>query len=79
VQTRTGFTPIHAAAVNNHAGIIAVLVALGVDVNLDNMRGTTPLMSAASKGNTEAVVALLASEKLDPNLRDVRVVMGFCV
>ncbi len=37
VQTRTGLTPVHAAALNNHAGIVTALAGLGVDVNLANV------------------------------------------
>ncbi len=37
VQTRTGLTPVHAAALNNHASVVATLASLGVDLNLENV------------------------------------------
>ena len=38
VETRTGFTPLHAAAANNHVTVVSTLCEIGVDVNIPNVR-----------------------------------------
>jgi ankyrin repeat protein len=52
-------TTLQAATVGNDSDSIAQLVAAGVDVDYANVVGNTPLMTAASEGNLEAVKLLL--------------------
>ena len=64
----SGATPLCIAAQNNFPRIVEQLVRRGADVNLAAYQGTTPLFSAAGKGNLEAVRALLQAPAIAVNL-----------
>jgi uncharacterized protein len=53
------WTPLHYAALRGHAGVLALLIDAGGDVNGASENGTTPLMLAASEGRLDAVALLL--------------------
>ena len=62
--SRGHYSPLYAAAFHGHAGVVAVLLAAGADV--DPQRGGSanshsPLYAAAAKGYPEVVAALLAA------------------
>jgi uncharacterized protein YegJ (DUF2314 family) len=54
-----GATPLHDAAMRNHADIILLLAKNGADVNATNEIGLTPLKSAAGNDNTSCAKTLL--------------------
>jgi len=54
-------TPLHIAALDNHAALIPVLVAAGAQVNARNSAGQTPLTLALHEQHREAIAALLAA------------------
>jgi ankyrin repeat protein len=61
VAAAMGFRPIHFAALAGRMDKIRLLViGLGIDVNLQADRGTTPLVCAATAGRIEAVKLLLS-------------------
>jgi cytohesin len=54
------FSPLHAAAMNGHAGVCELLLGCGADVNVQTVpQGYCPLHSAAWAGHLEAVQVLL--------------------
>ena len=59
-KTSAGETPLHNAARNGHATVIATLLAAGADADAKTNIGFTPLHLAASQGRVSAVLALLA-------------------
>jgi ankyrin repeat protein len=61
-------TPLHAAAAGRHAGICALLLKQGAEVNATQSGGYTALHSAAANGDMETVRLLLAHEA-DPAVR----------
>lgn len=52
-------TALHTAAAQGHGRIVERLLALGVDVNAQDVRGVTPLVAAVSAGHLHAVRMLL--------------------
>lgn len=63
-KARTGsdgaaWTALHYAAMRGHAGVLALLLDAGAEVNGASENGTTALMLAASEGRREAVALLL--------------------
>ncbi len=52
-------TALHLAALRNNPDMIRLLVVSGIDVNIRNSRGTTPLYEAIESKNPEAVRTLL--------------------
>ena len=55
-----GQTPLHYAASNGHAEVIAVLCRQGYDIDhVDKVRQATPLLWAAEKGHHSAVKCLI--------------------
>jgi uncharacterized protein len=67
-----GFTPLHAAAVHQHADVAAVLIEAGADPNARNRFGNTPLWVAlfnVRDGDGEIVRALLAAGA-DPDAKN---------
>ena len=59
-RTRTGVTPLLAAAIEGHGAVVEALLAAGADPNAADARGVTPLIGAAVNGRMEALCALLA-------------------
>ena len=53
-------TPLHLAAVSDHAGVVEALLAAGGDVNAKDEMGWTPLHWAAVRGQAGATKALIA-------------------
>jgi ankyrin repeat protein len=63
-QARVGseapaWTALHYAALRGHAGVLALLLDGGGNIDGASENGTTPLMLAASEGRLEAVALLL--------------------
>jgi len=52
-------TVIFNAILKNRVHMVGSLIRAGVDVNIKNIQGMTPLMAAAEQGNNEAVKVLL--------------------
>eukprot|EP01080_Neovahlkampfia_damariscottae_P001774 gene1774-543_t len=68
LQNKT--TLLHAAASNNCADIIELLIEKGADINILDYLDRTPLHVAASNGNYEASITLLGKGGSKVNLRD---------
>ncbi|KAL9616188.1 MAG: hypothetical protein Q9160_008919 [Pyrenula sp. 1 TL-2023] len=51
-------TAIHTAAVNNHPGVIQILLEAGVDIEIQNSFSWTPFMLACTNGSLEAAKIL---------------------
>ena len=66
---KTGWAPLHYAAANGHAEVIALLLEHHAYPDAESPNGTTPLMMAAMYGNAASVSALLAGGA-DPTLRN---------
>ena len=58
--TKSGYTPLHAAAWNGHELAVAELLKGGADPNVADSDGWTPLHKAAYRGHAKAVKTLLA-------------------
>lgn len=54
-----GMTPIHWAVIRGHVGVVDVLLTEGVDVNVRDARGQSPLLVACANGQTTLVGYLL--------------------
>lgn len=54
-----GFSPLHIAALNDHAGIVEELLARGAPVDQRNNKQQTPLMLAASSNNLRCIELLV--------------------
>jgi len=61
--------PLHWAAIQNHVRVITRLVERGMDVDMRDAEGRTPLMIAAAFGNSDAAETLLALGA-DPQAKD---------
>ena len=57
-------TPLHAAVVNGHAGIVLRLIAAGADLSPHNHNGDTPLIELVKWGGNEENEAILMMVKL---------------
>eukprot|EP01064_Diplonema_japonicum_P015476 TRINITY_DN23188_c0_g1_i1.p1 TRINITY_DN23188_c0_g1~~TRINITY_DN23188_c0_g1_i1.p1 ORF type:complete len:510 (+),score=112.27 TRINITY_DN23188_c0_g1_i1:38-1567(+) len=72
-------TPLFNACLLGHGGIVRELVATkGVDVNVNDIEGNTPLYVAASKGHMEAVRHLCIAGA-DPTIRGTSTLTPFKV
>jgi ankyrin repeat protein len=56
-----GIRPLHVAATEGHAEVVALLLDNGADVDAKNDYGVTPLYLAAAWGHVEVVSPLLAA------------------
>jgi ankyrin repeat protein len=61
---------IHEAAVNGQSAQVTALLESGVDANLKDREGRTPLMYASFNGHTE-VIKRLVEKGADINLQDI--------
>ena len=68
-ENGAGETPLHQAARNGHAAVVAALIAAGAEVNAADTAGFTPLHQAALNGHVVIVLTLIA-EKADVNMDD---------
>jgi len=59
VEPRRRVTALHSAAAQGHGRIVQRLLALGVNVNAQDVRGVTPLVAAVSAGHLQVVRTLL--------------------
>ena len=59
-----------AAQIGNIEVVDRLLEMRGINVNLRNRKGTTPLIAAALEGNIEVVNRLLQNSKIDVNLQE---------
>eukprot|EP00455_Lapot_gusevi_P001507 TRINITY_DN10598_c0_g2_i1.p1 TRINITY_DN10598_c0_g2~~TRINITY_DN10598_c0_g2_i1.p1 ORF type:complete len:308 (-),score=58.66 TRINITY_DN10598_c0_g2_i1:160-1083(-) len=67
-----GWTPLHAAAIRQSAGLLRMLLRYGLDVNLKNRYGLTTLHIVAQRGWLEGIQILLShpyTETHHPNYR----------
>ena len=55
-----GFSLLHSAAQGGNTSIINKLLSLGLDVDLKDLYGKTPLIIAIEKNNSDAVKFLLS-------------------
>ena len=62
----TGITPVMLAAGNGHKEIVAMLIAAGAFINVQDSDGKTALILAASRGHKD-VVKLLLENKANPH------------
>lgn len=71
-QYDDGFTAFHYAAIRieDSKQLQNILAFPGIDPNIQNSDGETPLHLAAARGHTDMVRALLAHPDIDPNVRD---------
>jgi ankyrin repeat protein len=69
VRDKSGFTPLHWAAVAGAKDIAELLLANNADVHAKNNNGDTPLHWAARNGRQE-VAELLLANKADVNAKD---------
>jgi ankyrin repeat protein len=56
---------LHTAVQENSAILVEGLIAIGIDCNVKNMLGNTPLLEAVIGGHRAAAIALLTAPKLD--------------
>ena len=63
-------TAIHAAVTGQHAPVISALLSAGVNVNIADQDGITPLMSALGQGDDKVVKDLLYIGQSDVNAVD---------
>ena len=64
----SGSTPLHVAASNGHAEVVALLLEKGADPNAQNRLEVTPLHMAAKNGHLP-VVEMLVAHGADVNAR----------
>jgi len=70
-KDQDSMTPLHWAAIDDHADVAKALIAAGADVNAVDRFGYTPLLYAATIdfGDADTVTALLAAGA-DPRVKD---------
>ena len=61
VKSRSGYTPLHSAAVGGSKEIAELLITEGSDVNAEDSRGSTPLHAAVANRHTEIAELLIAN------------------
>lgn len=67
-----GQTPMHIAALWGNVEAIQVLLAAGANVNVENVRGTTPLhFAAAARKNAKATVEVLLKAGAKTDITDM--------
>eukprot|EP00929_Paragymnodinium_shiwhaense_P112175 TRINITY_DN80436_c0_g1_i1.p2 TRINITY_DN80436_c0_g1~~TRINITY_DN80436_c0_g1_i1.p2 ORF type:complete len:365 (-),score=65.26 TRINITY_DN80436_c0_g1_i1:90-1184(-) len=69
VSNRHGSTPLHMAALHGHAGVCQLLCEFGVEPNMKDKRGWTPLTEACVAPCFSVAVVLLR-RKANPESRD---------
>ena len=69
-KNKNGWTPLHAAAFEDHKEIAELLIAKGADVNAKNRDDWTPLHFAALEDHKE-ITELLIAKGADVNAKDV--------
>jgi pectate lyase len=70
-KDKSGYGPVHLAALEGHRDVVQVLIANGADLDSQNGGVLTPLCWAARKGHRD-VVELLISRGADVNAKDRR-------
>ena len=64
---------LHTASQKDDSRAIKILLGQGnIDPNVETSEGVTPLMLASSQGKMEALAALLADMRVDPEYSDNR-------
>jgi ankyrin repeat protein len=63
-------TPLHLAAMGNHASTVALLDVLGCDVNARDFAGRTPLQLAVLAGSRDVLEFLLKHARCDADSQD---------
>ncbi|KAI9489190.1 hypothetical protein BDB00DRAFT_638002 [Zychaea mexicana] len=69
-QDKDGWRALHNACSRGHLPMVQFLVECGAPVNARSRIGNTPLINAASKGNTAVVEYLLNEAEADPLLHN---------
>ncbi|OHT08517.1 hypothetical protein TRFO_22939 [Tritrichomonas foetus] len=69
---KLGWTPIHYAAQMGNVNILSYILSKcqGIDINLKDNEGNSPLLIAASNNHSKIVSALLKRNNCNPNLAD---------
>ena len=68
---RGGYTPLHFATIHSGAGMVTLLLAAGAEINARDLRGRTPLHSAAGRDwDPAAVIVELVEAGADLSARD---------
>ena len=68
----TGRTALHWTALRGHPSHARLLLQKGLDPNMQDARGKTPLHLATETSNIGAIKMLLCDERTDPNIRDTQ-------
>ena len=74
-EDSNGFTPLYTACANDYHAVVSVLIGTaGVDLNMANNYGSSPLWNAAYYGRTQSVRVLLSAKErgLDLNQKPTR-------
>jgi ankyrin repeat protein len=53
-----GWTALHKAVADGHAGVVRILLAAGASREAKNGRGQTPAMLAAQRKNADVIAAI---------------------
>ena len=72
-------TPLHLAAIKNHAWTVSELIDKGVDPRESPGFGITALHRAVEHGSTEVVALLLYGYKVDPNAKGCSSLSPLCL
>ena len=60
LKTNNGSSLLHKAAQGGNTSIINVLLSLGLDIDLEDVYGKTPLIRAKEKSNSDTVKFLIS-------------------